>query len=129
MKAQRRFPLAPLLEIESNISELARQTRIHQRQFARYRETGIPEFKADHIAVMLGRHPLEIWDDWLDPELEAQAETQAARKARKRETQREWARRAYAKSRDKKLEAQRAYDLAAAETRRIKWALRKAKAS
>jgi hypothetical protein len=129
MKAQRRFPLAPLLDIEPNVSELARQTRIHPRQFSRYRETGIPEFKADYIAIMLGRHPVEIWDNWLDDELETQKHIEAARKERRRETKRAYARRAYAEGREKKLIAQRAYDQEAANARRIKWALRQAKAS
>ena len=38
----------------------------------RWRTSGVPYYDADLIAIRLGRHPSEIWDDWwlLEPSQE-----------------------------------------------------------
>lgn len=47
--------------ISNHLPSSLRQT------YYRSSRTGyVPEFKADQIAIALGMHPVEIWDNWFD---------------------------------------------------------------
>lgn len=61
----RRFPVAPLLARHS-IKGLERRTGIDERQFHRWKHSGVPYSRADEIAGALGSHPVELWPDWYD---------------------------------------------------------------
>lgn len=60
---ERRFPVEPLFQGRS-IAGLARTIGIDNAQLHRWKRSGIPADRADHIAVALGRLPFEIWPDW-----------------------------------------------------------------
>lgn len=49
---------------------LARITGRHRSVISRWQTIGIPDLDADEIAVALGVHPGEVWDDWFDQPLE-----------------------------------------------------------
>ena len=59
-----RFDAAPLLT-RTNAHQIARQTGMTARTIQRYKTDGLTHNQADRIAVALGRHPSELWTDWL----------------------------------------------------------------
>lgn len=73
-----RWPAAPLIAHAVNetrrhhddgatICDLAHRLGVTRRTVQRWRTTGLTDVSADHAAVRLGAHPLEIWPDWCDP--------------------------------------------------------------
>ena len=68
-KPMRRFPVEPLLERANcpNLVQLAHRLGYDRARVAAYRSRGLSERQADHVAVALGFHPIEIWPDyWAD---------------------------------------------------------------
>ncbi len=43
---------------------LERRTGVHRWQIERWRQTGLTEAQADHLACRLGIHPSAIWPEW-----------------------------------------------------------------
>lgn len=63
---QPRVSLDPLLVFEASFKALARRLGIERSTLYVYQERGVPVHSADRLAVKLGKHPCEIWDDWYD---------------------------------------------------------------
>ena len=63
----RPFPIETLLERcgFDNLTELAHSTGMNARSAYRFRASGLTDAQADTLAVALGKHPLEVWDNWL----------------------------------------------------------------
>lgn len=67
-----RVPVEPLVEMYGTVSALARAVGRDRAQFSRWRrEGGLPLSCADHLAVSLGMHPVEVWTDWYGVEVAA----------------------------------------------------------
>jgi hypothetical protein len=67
----RRYPVAPLLHCLEGLSnrQVHARFKIHWTTIQRWRtkpDTLIIEWDADKYAVMMGKHPSEVWDDWFD---------------------------------------------------------------
>ena len=57
--------LRRLLNTDQSTKRIAELAGVSRRTVARWRNNGvIPNIKADHIAIALGRHPAEIWHEW-----------------------------------------------------------------
>lgn len=65
---ERRFPVAALLVASgaASVTELAKDCQMTRRQMCRYVAAGVPESRADAIAVRLGLHPGEVWAEWFE---------------------------------------------------------------
>jgi len=61
---QPRLSLEPLVQRYGNVSVLARALGIDRAQVAHWRSDGLPVDSADRVAVLLGRHPAEVWPEW-----------------------------------------------------------------
>lgn len=61
-----RVPLEPLVRRYGTVSTLARALGKDRMQVSRWRRDGVPVVSADHIAVALGMHPVEVWPDWYE---------------------------------------------------------------
>lgn len=73
MTAQRRYPLAPLIEAvagtgETDHSVLAR-LGVSGSTAKKYRAEGVLERTADRLAVRAGLHPFEVWPELVDDAL------------------------------------------------------------
>ena len=69
-KGNHRYPTAPLLAEFADLSaaQIAGRFGVHRSQIVRWRRTGatLNQWDADRYAVMIGKHPGEIWHDWFD---------------------------------------------------------------
>lgn len=61
---QPRLSLEPLVQRYGNVSVLARALGVDRAQAARWRNDGLPLDSADRVAVLLGKHPAEVWPEW-----------------------------------------------------------------
>lgn len=65
-----RYPTAPLLATFTNLtaSEVAVKFGVNRTTVIRWRnpKTTLNQWDADRYAIMLGKHPGEIWPDWFD---------------------------------------------------------------
>jgi hypothetical protein len=61
---QPRLSLEPLIERYGNVSVLARALGINRAQVARWRSDGLPLDAGDRVAVLVGKHPAEVWPEW-----------------------------------------------------------------
>jgi hypothetical protein len=71
MKSGRyRYPTAPLLATFNNLTaaEVAVKFGVNRTTVIRWRnpKTTLNQWDADRYAIMLGKHPGEIWHDWFD---------------------------------------------------------------
>jgi hypothetical protein len=58
-----RLPYAPLARY-GEPTELGRQLGVHRTAVQHWKKRGVPEDRADEIAVKLGCHPCELWPGW-----------------------------------------------------------------
>jgi hypothetical protein len=58
-----RFALEEVLGARSQ-SELARLVGVSVSAVQAWSERGLDEYRADQVAVALGRHPAEVWPQW-----------------------------------------------------------------
>lgn len=87
----RRWPIEPLLEAAGTTSfgVLADRIAIDRREVYRWRAAGgVTRQVGERAAVRLGRHPLELWPDWLDADIAAVDEIERSRIERRRERDR-----------------------------------------
>jgi hypothetical protein len=61
----RRFPLQPLLVGGMTIAGLARAAGVPRARAQGWARRGCDEWTADLVATAVGRHPAEVWPDWL----------------------------------------------------------------
>lgn len=72
MADRRRYDLAPLAAAAGlPLPALGRALGIHGSQWKQAREQGVGERAADHYAVRLGLHPIEVWPELVDHVIEA----------------------------------------------------------
>ena len=71
-KGKHRYPAAPLLAVFADLSaaEIAGRFGVDRNTIVRWRRPGymFNQWDADRYAVMLGKHPGEIWEDWFNVE-------------------------------------------------------------
>lgn len=61
-----RFPTGPLEDLVDADRLRAAVGRLGvKRQWYRWRLAGLPERRADELAVEVGLHPAEVWADWI----------------------------------------------------------------
>ena len=60
------FPLEPLLRECASVSTLSRAVGVDRATIGRRRQNGLSVFEADEWAVACGRHPIEVWSDWIE---------------------------------------------------------------
>lgn len=48
----------------STWTEFASLVRVHRRTLDRWRHYGLTAAQADHLAIMCGYHPTEVWSSW-----------------------------------------------------------------
>jgi len=63
-------PLLWLEPVEWTWEELAGVLGVNIRSLFRWAKDGVPERSADEMACRMGLHPLLVWPDWFDVELE-----------------------------------------------------------
>jgi len=68
-RKHRRYPVAPLLRLFLDMSsrQAEQQFGVHCSTINRWRTDPrimITEWDADRYAVMMGKHPSELWNDW-----------------------------------------------------------------
>jgi len=63
-----RLPLEPVLRAwGSDVGGLASAANVHRRTVQRWLEEGVTFNLADELAVLVGRHPIELWGGlWLE---------------------------------------------------------------
>lgn len=62
-----RVPVEPLVQKYGTVSALARAVGCDRARFSKWRrEGGMPLVWADRLAVSLGMHPIEVWEDWYE---------------------------------------------------------------
>ena len=67
-----KWPLDPLYKAAAlrgddesgGIENLSKVLGVNRRTITRWAMSGIPDKAADHAAIKLGRHPVNIWPDW-----------------------------------------------------------------
>lgn len=62
--AQQRLSLEPLVARYGTVSGLARALGVPRTQASHWRHHGVPLDTADRLAVSVGLHPCEVWEDW-----------------------------------------------------------------
>lgn len=61
-----RFTLAPLLAYEGGIDNAELEYRTNSVVRLGVNQTYVNDVEADHLAVALGRLPMDFWPEWLD---------------------------------------------------------------
>lgn len=51
-------------EVDVHLADVGELIGISHRSVARFVAEGIPEYRADQLAIALGVHPCAIWPDW-----------------------------------------------------------------
>ena len=71
-KGKYRYPTAPLLAEFADLTaaQVAERFGLHRSQIVRWRRTGatLNQWDADRYAIMIGKHPGEVWHDWFKVE-------------------------------------------------------------
>ena len=71
-KGKHRYSTAPLLAEFTDLSaaQICQRFGVNRTTISRWRQPGftINQWDADHYAIMLGKHPGEIWPHWFDTE-------------------------------------------------------------
>jgi hypothetical protein len=69
----RRFSLDALEDYigSPNAPETAERLGVDPKQVDCWREYGLTEYQADHLAIYAGTHPGDVWPEWYDIEVDA----------------------------------------------------------
>ena len=67
----RKYPVAPLLRLFGDMTsrQAEKQFGVHYSTINRWRTDPrimITEWDADRYAILMGKHPSELWNDWFD---------------------------------------------------------------
>lgn len=64
-----RYDPAPLLALFDDLTAASERLGVTPRSLMRWRDTGLPYWKADRMAYAAGFHPSELWPTWWDDAL------------------------------------------------------------